>query len=340
LLARAAKEGRSDDNLESIKQRLKVYHDQTAPLVAYYDQQGVVSRIPGMGNVDEIQARVARRRWREGVITIKSPREAELMGARGSHRGDVLALVRSRAVPGVSTWQLDLLAEEFIRSHDGATLRSRGCTVSRPRCAPRSTPRWLHGIRPGSGWLAEGDILSVDVGACIGGLHADGALTAMVGEVSPGARKLLETTERALAAGIAAARAAGHVGTSARRCSRWRRQRATGWCASWWGMGSAPSSTRSRRFPNYGFPHRGPRLMAGMTIAIEPMINLGRPEVRTLPDKWTVVTVDGSLSAHFEHTVLIHRERGAHPDAALAGSGRAADGGLAGARHSSGLGLA
>ena len=239
------------------------------------------------------------------MITIKSPREAELMARAGHIVADVLALVRSRAVPGVSTWQLDLLAEEFIRSHDGATPSFKGLYGFPATLCTSINAEVVHGIPSRKRMLAEGDILSVDVGACIGGLHADGALTAMVGEVSPGARKLLETTERALAAGIAAARAAGHVGDIGSAVQQVAEAEGYGVVRELVGHGIGTQFHEEPQIPNYGFPHRGPRLMAGMTIAIEPMINLGRPEVRTLPDKWTVVTVDGSLSAHFEHTVLI-----------------------------------
>jgi hypothetical protein len=125
------------------------------------------------------------------VITIKSPREIELMARAGRIVADVLALVRSRAVPGISTWQLDLIAEEFIRSHAGATPSFNGLYGFPATLCTSINAEVVHGIPSKKRILAEGDILSVDVGACIGGLHADGALTAIVGEVSPAARKLL-----------------------------------------------------------------------------------------------------------------------------------------------------
>jgi methionyl aminopeptidase len=163
----------------------------------------------------------------------------------------------------------------------------------------------VHGIPSRKRVLAEGDILSVDVGACVGGLHGDGAVTAPVGEVSPEARRLLETTERALAAGVAAAHAGGHVGDIGSAVQRVAEAERYGVVRELVGHGIGSQFHEEPQIPNYGMPHRGPRLLAGMTLAIEPMINLGRPEVRTLPDKWTVVTMDGSLSAHFEHTVLL-----------------------------------
>jgi len=239
------------------------------------------------------------------VITIKSSREIELMTRAGHVVADVLALVRSRAAAGVSTWDLDQLAEEFIRSHDGATPSFKGLYGFPATLCTSLNAEVVHGIPSRKRLLAEGDILSVDVGACIGGLHADGALTAMVGEVAPETRKLLETTERALAAGIAAARAGGHVGDIGSAVQRVAEAERYGVVRELVGHGIGSQFHEEPQIPNYGMPHRGPRLLAGMTLAIEPMVNLGRPEVRTLPDKWTVVTVDGSLSAHFEHTVHV-----------------------------------
>jgi len=239
------------------------------------------------------------------VITIKSPREIALMTRAGHIVADVLALVRSRAVPGVSTWQLDLLAEEFIRSHDGATPSFKGLYGFPATLCTSINAEVVHGIPSKKRVLAEGDILSVDVGACVGGLHGDGAVTATVGEVSPSARRLLETTERALAAGVAAARAGGHVGDIGSAVQQVAEAEGYGVVRELVGHGIGTQFHEEPQIPNYGAPHHGPRLMAGMTIAIEPMINIGRPEVRTLPDKWTVVTMDGSLSAHFEHTVLL-----------------------------------
>jgi len=239
------------------------------------------------------------------VITIKSPREIELMSRAGHVVADVLALVRSRAAAGVSTWDLDQLAEEFIRSHDGATPSFKGLYGFPATLCTSINAEVVHGIPSRKRVLAEGDILSVDVGACIGGLHADGALTAMVGEVRPEVKKLLETTERALAAGIAAVRAGGHVGDIGSAVQRVAEGERYGVVRELVGHGIGSQFHEEPQIPNYGMPHRGPRLLAGMTLAIEPMVNIGRPEVRTLPDKWTVVTMDGSLSAHFEHTVLV-----------------------------------
>ena len=239
------------------------------------------------------------------MITIKSAREIELMARAGRIVAEVLALVRARVEPGVSTWQLDELAEEFIRSHGGATPSFKGLYGFPATLCTSINAEVVHGIPSRKRVLAAGDIVSVDVGVCVGGMHADSAITATVGEISPDAQRLLDTTRRALSAGIAAARAGGHVGDIGIAVQQLADAEGFGVVRELVGHGIGAQFHEEPQVPNYGTPHRGPRLMAGMTIAIEPMINLGRPEVRTLADKWTVVTADGSLSAHFEHTVHV-----------------------------------
>ncbi len=239
------------------------------------------------------------------MITVKSLREVELMARAGRIVADVLALVRSRTAPGVSTWDLDKVAEEFIRSHDGATPSFKGLYGFPATLCTSINAEVVHGIPSRKRVLAEGDILSVDVGACVGGLHGDSAITIPVGEVSADAQRLLETTQRCLAAGIGAARANGHVGDIGAAVQQVADGERLGIVRELVGHGIGSQFHEEPQVPNYGQAGRGPRLLPGMTIAIEPMINLGGPEVRTLGDKWTVVTMDGSLSAHFEHTVLI-----------------------------------
>ena len=239
------------------------------------------------------------------MITVKSQREVELMVRAGRIVADVLALVRSKAAPGVSTWDLDRIAEEFIRSHDGATPSFKGLYGFPATLCTSINAEVVHGIPSKKRVLAEGDILSVDVGACVGGLHGDSAITVPVGEVSADAKRLLETTQRCLAAGIGAAHASAHVGDIGAAVQAVADAEGFGVVRELVGHGIGTQFHEEPQVPNYGQTGRGPRLVAGMTIAIEPMINFGGPAVRTLPDKWTVVTADGSLSAHFEHTVLI-----------------------------------
>ena len=153
--------------------------------------------------------------------------------------------------------------------------------------------------------LHDGDIVSIDVGAWLEGLHADSAATFPVGDIKPEAARLLEVTQQALAAGVAQARAGNHVGDIGHAVQDVAEAAGYSVVRELVGHGIGASFHEEPQVPNYGKPKRGPRLVAGMTIAIEPMINVGGSAIRTLDDKWTVVTQDGSLSAHFEHTVAI-----------------------------------
>jgi len=239
------------------------------------------------------------------VITVKSARELDLMARAGRIVGATLALVAERTRPGMSTLDLDVLAEEFIRSHDGATPSFKGLYGFPATLCTSLNDEVVHGIPSRRRVLREGDILSVDVGVCVGGFHADSAVTVPVGRISPEAEGLLRATQEALAAGIAAVRTGAHVGDVGHAVQQVAEAAGYSVVRELVGHGIGSSFHEEPQVPNYGSPQKGPRLVAGMTIAIEPMINSGRREVRTLPDKWTVVTVDGSLSAHFEHTVVV-----------------------------------
>ncbi len=239
------------------------------------------------------------------MITVKSARELDLMTRAGRIVGATLALVAERTRPGKSTLDLDAIAEEFIRSHDGATPSFKGLYGFPATLCTSLNDEVVHGIPSRRRVLEEGDILSVDVGVCVGGFHADSAVTVPVGRIGPEAEGLLRTTQEALAAGIAAVRAGAHVGDVGHAVQRVAESAGFSVVRELVGHGIGSSFHEEPQIPNYGSPRKGPRLVAGMTIAIEPMINSGRREVRTLPDKWTVVTVDGSLSAHFEHTVVV-----------------------------------
>ena len=242
------------------------------------------------------------------MITIKSQRELDTMARAGRIVAGTLALVRSRALPGLSTADLDRIAEEFIRSHAGATPSFKGLYGFPATLCTSINQEVVHGIPSKKRVLASGDIVSVDVGVCVGGLHADSAVTIPVGDVAPEVKALLETTQRALAAGIGAARAGNQVGDIGYAVQQVAEAGGYGVVKELVGHGIGSSFHEEPQIPNFGRPHTGARLMPGMTIAIEPMINVGGPEVRTLPDRWTVVTVDGSLSAHFEHTVAITQD--------------------------------
>lgn len=239
------------------------------------------------------------------MITIKSPREIETMAAAGRIVADTLALVASHARPGVSTGELDELAEDFIRSHPGARPSFKGLYDFPKSLCTSINHEIVHGIPSYDRILEEGDILSVDCGVYLHGLHADAAITVPVGEISEEAKRLLEVTRQALAAGIRAAVVGNHVGDIGHAIQKVAEQAGFSVVRELVGHGIGSSFHEEPQVPNYGKPKRGPRLVQGMTLAIEPMINMGRPEIRTLDDKWTVVTADGSWSAHFEHTVVI-----------------------------------
>jgi methionyl aminopeptidase len=242
------------------------------------------------------------------MVTLKSAREIDTMARAGRIVAGVHRLMRERIRPGMSTEDLDQLAEEFIRSHEGATPSFKGLYDFPKSLCTSLNEEIVHGIPSPKRMLREGSIVSVDAGVCVGGLHADAATTIPVGEVTPEATRLLDVTQEALRAGIAAARAGGHIGDIGHAVQQVAEAAGFGVVRELVGHGIGTRFHEDPQVPNYGAPRRGPRLLEGMTIAIEPMITAGDPAIRTLPDKWTVVTADGSLSAHFEHTVAITKD--------------------------------
>lgn len=239
------------------------------------------------------------------MITIKSPREIETMAAAGRIVAETLALVARNIRPDLTTEELDQLAETFIRSHPGAQPSFKGLYDFPATLCTSINHEIVHGIPSHKRVLHDGDIVSVDVGVRLEGLHADSAATFPVGDIRPEAARLLEVTQQALAAGVAQARAGNHVGDIGHAVQKVAEGAGYSVVRELVGHGIGASFHEEPQVPNYGKPKRGPRLVPGMTIAIEPMINVGGPSIRTLDDKWTVVTQDGSLSAHFEHTVAI-----------------------------------
>jgi methionyl aminopeptidase len=239
------------------------------------------------------------------MITLKSPREIEIMARAGAVVAGVLALMHRLVRPGVTTEALDAAAEEFIRSHDGAVPSFKGLYGFPKTLCTSIDQEIVHGIPSSKRALAEGSILSVDVGVQLEGLHADSAATIPVGRISAEAERLLRVTQECLAAGIAQARVGNHVGDISHAVQQVAEAAGYGIVRELVGHGIGARFHEEPQVPNYGAPRRGPRLLEGMTLAIEPMITMGSPLTRTLPDKWTVVTADGSLSAHFEHTVAI-----------------------------------
>jgi methionyl aminopeptidase len=239
------------------------------------------------------------------MITIKSARELDTMAAAGRIVAATLALVRRRTRAGVSTAELDREAEEFIRGHAGAQPSFKGLYGFPATLCTSINDEIVHGIPSESRVLREGDILSVDVGVCLDGLHADSATTIPVGAIDTDIERLLDVTQQALSAGIDAVRAGGHVGDIGHAVQSVVESAGFSVVRELVGHGVGTSMHEEPQVPNYGKPRRGPRLTAGMTLAIEPMVSMGGPDIRTLDDRWTMVTADGGHSAHFEHTVAV-----------------------------------
>lgn len=239
------------------------------------------------------------------MITLKSAREIDAMARAGRIVAGTLAHMRTIVRPGLSTEDLDAAAEEFIRSHQGATPSFKGLYGFPKTLCTSIDAEIVHGIPSRKAVLREGSIVSVDVGVQLDGLHADSATTIPVGTISADTERLLRVTQECLAAGIAEARPGNSTGDIGHAVQRVAEAAGYGVVRELVGHGIGTRFHEEPQVPNYGKPKRGTRLQTGMTIAIEPMITMGSPVTRTLPDKWTVVTADGSLSAHFEHTVAI-----------------------------------
>ena len=225
------------------------------------------------------------------------------MGRAGVVVADTLRAIGETIAPGVTTKQLDDVAEEYIRSQGGVpTFKGyRGFPGS--ICAsPNSMV--VHGI-PGAYRLAEGDLISIDVGVTLDGFVADSAFTFAVGEIDDDAERLLAVCRAALEAGIREARAGNHVQDISYAVQQTTEEAGFSVVRSLVGHGIGRSMHEEPQVPNFGEPGRGPLLASGMTLAIEPMINAGAPDVWMADDRWSISTNDGSLSAHFEHTVAV-----------------------------------
>lgn len=237
------------------------------------------------------------------MIIRKSPSEIEAMRHAGRVVAEVLEALRSEVRPGVTTGELDELAERMLRER-GAKPSFKGYN-GYPACVCTSVDdEVVHGI-PGPRRLEEGQIIGLDFGAYVDGFHGDSAVTVPVGEVSPLAQELLRVTREALYRGIEQARAGRHLYDISSAIQGWVESHGFSVVRDYGGHGIGHDMHEDPHVPNFGAPGHGPALKSGMTLAIEPMVNVGRYEVVVRPDRWTLVTADASLSAHFEHTVLI-----------------------------------
>jgi methionyl aminopeptidase len=239
------------------------------------------------------------------VIQLKSQREIEIMAAGGRILADTVKLMEQSVKPGMTTAQLDAIAEDFIRSHPGAVPSFKGLYNFPASICSSINNEIVHGIPSKKRMLNEGDVVSIDVGVQFEGYHTDSATTVAVGKVSEESERLLRVTREALDAGVQAARPGNHLGDIGAAVQEIVERAGFSVVRDLVGHGIGTGFHEEPQVPNYGKPNRGIRLVPGLTIAIEPMVNVGKPGIRTMPDKWTVVTVDGKRSAHFEHTVAI-----------------------------------
>lgn len=243
--------------------------------------------------------------WERNIV-IKSKEELALMREAGRVNALALAAVRDVIAPGVVTADLDALAEEIIRKHGGIPV-FKGYPGAYPYPASLCisiNEELVHGF-PSKRRLKEGDIVSVDCGTLLEGFVGDAAFTVGVGEISPEAKRLIEVTEQALYEGIRWMRPGNRTGDVSAAIQRFVESHGYHVTREYTGHGVGRQMHEGPQVPNYGTPGRGVVLRPGMTIALEPMVLVGTPRTRVLPDQWTVVSADGSLTAHYEHSVAV-----------------------------------
>ncbi|CCG05100.1 Methionine aminopeptidase [Blastococcus saxobsidens DD2] len=243
------------------------------------------------------------------MIQIKTAHEIELMRASGLITAGALKAVKAAVVPGVSTGELDAVAEDYIRSH-GAVPNFLGYHGFTGTICASINEEIVHGIPNPERRLAAGDNISVDCGAILEGWHSDSAVTVTVGEPSAEDAALLEVTERSMWAGLSRAVAGGRLTDISHAVEESIRahEHEYGIVDNYGGHGIGTEMHQDPHVLNYGRPGRGPKLVPGLVLAIEPMVTIGDPATVELEDGWTVVTKDGSRAAHFEHTVAITPE--------------------------------
>jgi methionyl aminopeptidase len=237
------------------------------------------------------------------VIVCKSPAEIERMRAANMLVADVLAELAAMVAPGVTTSDLDREAERLVRAA-GAEPAFKGYRGYPATLCASVNEQVVHGI-PSSRALNEGDIISLDMGVKLNGFYGDSAVTVPVGRVPDDVVKLLQVTQEALEKGIAQVRVGGRVSDIGHAVQAHVEANGFSVVREFVGHGIGASLHEEPQIANYGEPGRGPRLAEGMVLAIEPMVNMGKSAVKVLADGWTAVTRDGSLSAHFEHTVAV-----------------------------------
>ena len=237
------------------------------------------------------------------MIVLKTDREIGYMRDAGKIVGQTLLELKKAIVPGVTTLELDRIADQYIR-HAGAIPAFKGYGGFPANICTSVNEQVVHGI-PGSRQLKSGDVISLDVGTKLNRYYGDAAITVPVGDVDDELLKLLTVTEESLYKGIEKAIKGNRLSDISHAVQLHAESHGYGVVRDYVGHGIGQRMHEDPQIPNYGPPGRGPLLKNGMVLAIEPMINLGTPEVEVLADDWTVVTADGKISAHFEHTVAV-----------------------------------
>ncbi|HSK67171.1 MAG TPA: type I methionyl aminopeptidase [Anaerolineales bacterium] len=239
-------------------------------------------------------------------IHLKNPAELQIMREAGRINASVLAAVKERLQPGVSTADLNAAAEDVLRKHGCISpFKGYGHPPFPTSITVSINQELVHGIPSKNRKLKAGDIVSIDCGTVYEGWVADSAFTGGVGEISPEARQLLDVTEGSLYAGIDKMRVGNRTGDVSAAIQNFVESHGFHVTREYTGHGVGKQMHEGPQVPNYGKPGSGLPLKAGMTVAIEPMVLVGTPDTRVLPDKWTVVSADGSLTAHFEHSVAV-----------------------------------
>jgi methionyl aminopeptidase len=239
------------------------------------------------------------------MIQIKSPREIEIMARGGEILAATVRLLEKSVRPGMTTQELDTIADDFIRSHPGATPAFKGLYDFPASVCTSINHEIVHGIPSRKRLVEEGDIVSIDIGVKLDGYYTDSATTVAVGKIDAESKRLLDVTKKALAAGIEVATTDNHIGDIGAAVQGVVEAAGFSVVRDLVGHGIGVGFHEDPQVPHYGKPKRGVRLQPGLTIAIEPMVNVGKPGTRTMPDRWTVVSVDATRSAHFEHTIAV-----------------------------------
>ena len=238
------------------------------------------------------------------MVVLKTGRELAIMKEACRISAGALQLIGNAVEPGVTTAELDALAEKYIISQ-GAKPNFKNYQGYPATACISVGSEVIHGIPSKNRKIMSGEIVSVDLGAEYNGYHGDNAATFACGDISSEARALVDATQQSLFTGIAAAKAGGRVGDISHAVQQFVEARGYSVVRQFVGHGIGTKLHEPPEVPNFGTPGRGIRLLPGMTLAIEPMVNAGHSDVKILPDGWTVLTKDGSLSAHFEHTIVV-----------------------------------